>query len=142
MKWVYKFNINRKKEVEVTETKTGENGEEITTKKKEEKIVPIQFAIRKPNRKMHDDAELFYGVKLSEGIKAGLLTKTQLAKRYDNDGGPFSSDQKHQYSVILLNIFEKESEVQKISLNLDNDTEEVKKKKLTTNLIELTQLRE
>ena len=142
MKWVYKFNINRKKEVEVTETSIGEKGEEITTKKKEEKIVPIQFALRKPNRRTYDNAELFYGVKLSEGIKAGLLTKTQLAKRYDNDGGPFSSDQKKNYSVLLLSVFEKESEVQKLQLNLDNLSEEEKREKLTSNLIELTELRE
>ena len=83
MKWVHKFTVNKEKEVEVTETKTGENGEEITTKRKEVQQVPIEFCIRKPNRKTYDEAELFYGVKLSEGIKAGLLTKTQLAKRYD-----------------------------------------------------------
>lgn len=142
MKWVYKFSINNKKEVEVTKTSTGEKGEEITTKKKENKVVPIQFALRKPNRRMYDDAELFYGVKLSEGIKAGLLTKTQLAKRYDNDGGPFSSGQKKQYSVLLLNVFERESDVQKIQLNLGNLSEKEKREKLTSSLIELTELRE
>jgi len=142
MKWVYTFNINRKKEVEVTETLTGEKGEEITTKKKEEKVVPVQFALRKPNRRTYDNAELFYGVKLSEGIKAGLLTKTQLAKRYDNDGGPFSLDQKKNYSTLLVSVFEKESEVQKLQLNLDNLSEKEKKEKLTSNLIELTELRE
>ena len=36
---------------------------------------------------MFDEGELFYGVTLSQGIKSGLLTKAQLAKRYDNDGG-------------------------------------------------------
>lgn len=142
MKWVYTFNINREEEVEVSETKTGENGEEITTKRKENKSVPVKFSLRKPTRKVYDDAALFYGVKLSEGIKAGLLTKTQLAKRYDNDGGPFSDDQKQDYSVLLMSIFEKESEVQKAQLNLENLNSEEKKKRLTDNLVELTELRE
>tara|TARA_Y100001963_G_scaffold16775_1_gene20691 strand:+ start:4144 stop:4983 length:840 start_codon:yes stop_codon:yes gene_type:complete len=142
MKWVHKFTVNKEKEVEVTETKTGENGEEITTKRKEVQQVPIEFCIKKPTRKTYDEAELFYGVKLSEGIKAGLLTKTQLAKRYDNDGGPFSDGQKQEYSTLLLSIFDRESEVQKLQLNLDNVEEEEKREKLTTNLIELTQLRE
>jgi len=142
MKWVYTFDINREKEVEVSETKTGESGEEITTKKKEKKSIPITFSLRKPTRKIYDEAELFYGVKLSEGIKAGLLTKTQLAKRYDNDGGPFSDDQKQDYSVLLMNIFEKESAVQKAQLNLENLNDQDKKEKLTTNLVELTTLRE
>tara|TARA_Y100000401_G_scaffold102029_1_gene92017 strand:+ start:860 stop:1717 length:858 start_codon:yes stop_codon:yes gene_type:complete len=142
MKWVHKFTVNKEKEVEVTETKTGENGEEITTKRKEVQQVPIEFCIKKPNRKTYDEAELFYGVKLSEGIKAGLLTKTQLAKRYDNDGGPFSEEQKQEYSVILLNLFEKENEVQKLQLNLEGIDEDEKKQKLTTGLIELTKLRE
>lgn len=142
MKSVHKFKVNKEKEVEVSETKTGENGEEITTKKKETQQVPIEFCIKKPTRKTYDEAELFYGVKLSEGIKAGLLTKTQLAKRYDNDGGPFSNDQKQEYSVLLLNLFEKENEVQKFQLNLEGIDEEEKKQKLTTGLIELTKLRE
>lgn len=142
MKWVHKFTVNKEKEVEVTETKTGENGEEITTKRKEVQQVPIEFCIKKPNRKTYDEAELFYGVKLSEGIKAGLLTKTQLAKRYDNDGGPFSDEQKQEYSVLLLNMFEKENEVQKLQLNLEGADEEEKKKNLAVSLIELTKLRE
>jgi hypothetical protein len=142
MKWVHTFNINREEEVEVSETKTGESGEEITTKRKENKSVPVKFSLRKPTRKVYDDAALFYGVKLSEGIKAGLLTKTQLAKRYDNDGGPFSDDQKQDYSVLLMSIFEKESEVQKAQLNLENLNSEEKKKRLTDSLVELTELRE
>ena len=136
MKWVYKFVINREKEVEVTETKSGENGEEITTKKKEVKQVPVEFGIKKPNRRTYDE------VKLSQGIKAGLLTKTQLAKRYDNDGGPFSNDQKQEYSTLLLNVFDKENEVQKLQLNLEKISEEDKREKLAMNLVKLTQLRE
>ena len=34
MKWVYKFEVKREEEVEVSETKVGDKGEEITTKKK------------------------------------------------------------------------------------------------------------
>jgi hypothetical protein len=142
MKWVHKFTVDKEKEVEVSETKTGENGEEITTKRKETQTVPVAFALRKPNRRTYDEAELFYGVKLSEGIKAGLLTKTQLAKRYDNDGGPFSNDQKQEYSVLLLNVFDKENDVQKLQLNLEGLSEEEKRRKLSTSLVELTQLRE
>jgi hypothetical protein len=41
-----------------------------------------------------------------------------------------------------MNIFEKESEVQKAQLNLENLNSEEKKKRLTTNLVELTELRE
>ena len=50
--------------------------------KEVEKEVKRDFFVRRPNRKLYDDAELYYAVKLSEGIKAGLLTKALLEKRW------------------------------------------------------------
>lgn len=47
MKSVHKFTVNKEKEVEITETKTGENGEEITTKRKEVQQVPILLTVAK-----------------------------------------------------------------------------------------------
>ena len=107
MKWLYEFAVNDQKEIEQIETSQDDQGNEIKTTKKVKKIVPVKFKILKPTRKMFDDAELFYGVKLSEGIKAGLLTKALLAKRYQNDGGAMSEPEKEKYSKLYIELYNK-----------------------------------
>ena len=87
-KWLYHFEVKKDVEKKVEEKSKDEKGEEITITKTVTEQEPSTFAIQKPNRKIYEDAELFYAVKLSEGIKAGLLTRALLAKRYKNDGGP------------------------------------------------------
>ena len=67
--------------------------------KKVKKEVPYKFFLRRPTRTMTDEAELYYGVKLAEGIKAGLLTKALLEKRFENDGGTRSDDENEQYHL-------------------------------------------
>ena len=80
MKWLYEFAVNNEKEVEQVEVTNDAQGNEVKTTKKVKKVVPTKFKIQKPTRRQFDDAELFYGIKLSEGIKAGLLTKALVAK--------------------------------------------------------------
>ena len=84
MKIIYDFTIPREEEVEETVTSKNDKGEEVKTTKKTKKSVDKTFVLKKPGRKLYDEAELFYGVKLSEGIKAGLLTRALLAKRFNN----------------------------------------------------------
>lgn len=140
-KWLYTFTINRKVDKKVTEKQKGEKGEdiEITTTVKES--VPISFSLKKPNRKLYDKAELFYGVKMSEGIKAGLLTRSLLAKRYDDDGGAFSESEKQRYSELYALIYNKENEYQRLQVNLDNKDQELKEALGESLLKELAALR-
>lgn len=140
-KWLYTFTINKKVDKKVTEKQKGEKGEdiEITTTVKES--VPISFSLKKPNRKLYDKAELFYGVKMSEGIKAGLLTRSLLAKRYDDDGGAFSESEKQRYSELYALIYNKENEYQRLQVNLDNKDQELKEALGESLLKELAALR-
>jgi len=142
MKWLYEFAVNDQKEIEQIETSQDDQGNEIKTTKKVKKIVPVKFKILKPTRKMFDDAELFYGVKLSEGIKAGLLTKALLAKRYQNDGGAMSEPEKEKYSKLYIELYNKESEFEKVSLNLENISPEDKAAKIAKLIAELTEIRQ
>ena len=75
MRILNEFTIPKEEDVQETETSTNENGEEVTTTKTVKKSVDKTFVVKKPTRALYDEAELFYGVKLSEGIKAGLLTR-------------------------------------------------------------------
>ena len=53
---------------------------------------------------MTDEAELYYGVRLAEGIKAGLLTRALLEKRFENDGGTRSDDENKEYQKIITKL--------------------------------------
>ena len=137
-KWLYNFTITKREQIVTEEVSKNKDGEETTTKKKEtvEKEIPLK--LKKPNRRLYDEADLFYGVKLSEGIKAGLLTKTLLAKRYENDGGPMSNPEKEEYANLYIELYDKENLVQKIQLNLEKEPEETRREKLKDALVEMS----
>ena len=90
MKKLFDFRIKKTTTETKKESSKNDKGETVTVEKDVETVVSQKVVLRKPNRSLYDEAELFYGVRLSEGIKAGLLTRALLAKRFSNDGGiPF-----------------------------------------------------
>ena len=118
-KFLHEFTLNRETEVEEIETSKNEKNEEVKTTKKQKKIEVVPFRLLKPNRKLFDEAELFYGIKISEGIKAGLLTRSLLAKRYQNDGGSMSEVERRRYTELYIELYRLENELQKLQLNLE-----------------------
>lgn len=129
MKKMFEFTINQEKEIEKVEETKNEQGEQVKITKLVKENIPLKICIQKPTRSLFDEAELFYGVKLSEGIKAGLLTRALLAKRFSNDGGIFSEIDKEEYTKLYVGMFELQTEFQKLSLkDLSTRTEEEKAK--------------
>jgi hypothetical protein len=115
MKKIYEFVLPKTEEVEVSVTEE-KDGKEVTTISKETKSVDKKYFIKRPTRKLFDEAELYYGVKLSEGIKAGLLTRALLAKRFSNDGGVLSDTEKKEFSSLYSDLFDKQVELQALDL--------------------------
>jgi hypothetical protein len=103
-KYLYTFTESEVKEVEKIEESTNDNNELVKTIKKVKEEKPVEFALKKPTRAMLDDAELFYGVKLAEGIKAGMLTRTLMVKKYDKDGGIFTDGEVEKIKILLEEI--------------------------------------
>jgi hypothetical protein len=126
LNWLHKFKVTKEQKIKEEEKTTNEKGEEIIVKREVTKNVPITFAMRKPNRRLIEKGELFYGVKLAEGIKAGLLTRPLLAKRYKNDGGPLSDTEKKRYAEVYLNMLKMQDELERIKMNPDNLSEEAR----------------
>ena len=106
MKRIYEFTVDREEVVKEETVEKKKDGTEVKTSKDVKKSVPHKYFLRRPSRAMTDDAELYYGVRLAEGIKAGLLTKALLEKRFDNDGGIRNDKQDEQYKEALV-ILEK-----------------------------------
>lgn len=129
MKTLFKFKLNQEQEVEEIEQTTDEKGESIKILKKVKKQIPQGFAIKQPNRAMIEDAELFYGVKLADGIRAGLMTRALLEKRFLNDGGILSDTEKDSLKVLYSTLLDDKTALEKLESGPKN--EETKKEKET-----------
>lgn len=141
MKKLFEFMVPKEVEVEETEITKNEKGEEIKTTKKVKKKEQVKIFLRKPTRALFDEAELFYGVRLSEGIKAGLLTRALLAKRFTNDGGVLSEEEKNVYATLYVALFERQNEFQKLSIKDESERSEEEKVRYKEVVAELTELR-
>ena len=106
MKKLFDFRIKRTTKETKTESSKNDKGETVTVEKEVEIVKSQKVVLRKPNRSLFDEAELFYGVRLSEGIKAGLLTRALLAKRFSNDGGILSDEDKNRYADLYLKLYD------------------------------------
>lgn len=135
MKTMFEFEIYHEKEIDKVETSVNEKGEEVKITSKIKTTIPVKLAIKKPTRSLFDEAELFYGVRLSEGIKAGLLTRALLAKRFNNDGGVLSDEEQKEYNDLYIDFFNLQSEFQKLSIKQEALRTEEEKKEIQ-NVIE------
>jgi len=135
MKTMFEFDIYHEKEIEKVDVSTNEKGEEVKVTSKVKTTVPVKLAIKKPTRSLFDEAELFYGVRLSEGIKAGLLTRALLAKRFNNDGGVLSDEEQKEYNDLYLQFFNLQTEFQRLSIKEEAIRTEEEKKQIQ-NVIE------
>ena len=142
MRILNEFTIPKEEDVQETETSTNENGEEVSTTKTVKKSVDKTFVVKKPSRALYDEAELFYGVKLAEGIKAGLLTRALLAKRFNIDGGILSDPEKEKFSKLYMSLFEKQARVTDIENKPKRDRTKEEEIELELILEELSASRE
>jgi len=147
MKTIYEFDVSKEGTVKETEESVDESGQKITITKDVIKQVPHKYFLKKPTRVLFDEAELFYGVKLSEGVKAGLLTRTLLNKRYVDDGGILSDKTKTAENEAYKDLYNCQNELEQL-LGLEEkdrpDYFETKKAELEQKIIvikdSLTQL--
>ena len=124
MKKLYEFTIEKKEVVKEKSESENEKGEKVTVEKEVEKSVPHRFFLKRPTRSMYDEAELFYGVRLAEGVKAGLLNHALLAKRYNNDGGIFSEDQIDDFSTTYFDLLHDQTDYQQLAIKGEERSKE------------------
>jgi len=130
MKKLYNFTLQKTEKVQETVVETNDKGQEVKTSTEVEKPVDKQFFLKRPTRRLFDEAELYYAIKLSEGIKAGLLTRALLAKRFSNDGGVLGEAEKEEYQVLYEDLFEKQVEHQGLLLKAKSERTEVEEKEM------------
>jgi hypothetical protein len=122
-KWLYTFKVPRKYTKTVKEESTDEEGNKITISKEKDVIEDVEVFLKRPTRKMFDECNLFYSVKVSEGVKNGLLTRSMINKRYQDDAGALSEEEKKHFNEKYGELLLKEKEFQVLQLNLQDDKE-------------------
>ena len=130
MKRLYEFTLDKKEKVTKKVQDTNKDGEEIMVEKTVEENVPHKYFIRRPSRTMLDDAELYYGVQLAEGIRAGMITRPLLSKRYSNDGGIMNDIQQKALTETSEKIKKLYEEQEKIIVIDEKKRTAAQKKKL------------
>ena len=122
-KWLYSFKVPRKYIKTVKEEGQDEEGTKITISKEQEVVEDVEIFLKRPTRKMFDECNLFYSVKVSEGVKNGLLTRSMINKRYQDDAGALSEEEKKHFNEKYGELLLKEKEFQVLQLNLQDDKE-------------------
>ena len=134
MKILYTFNVKKEEIVEKVE-KTKEGDVEVEKKTKVKELVDKKYFLKKPVRKDFEAGKLFYGVKLADGVRDGLLTRSMLIKRFSDDGGILSPNQKDKYSKLYADFFIKQNQLQKLLLQDVTKVDEKEKTKIESDLL-------
>lgn len=137
MKIIYKFKLEQEKEVEELVTKRDDTGKEFKVPEKVKKLSARSFVLKRPTRNLYDDAEVYYASQVSELIKKGVLSAVQLNKRYLNDGGILSDEQKKEYATLYTEVAIKKSEYDKINNIPEAERKDEEKEKLKSLLDDL-----
>jgi len=125
-KYIYDFTVKVPTEIEKENTTT-ENGVETTIKTKEKGTKDIKILIKKPSRKEREDADLEYSRYFFQMQDAGLYTKQQVAKRYNDAGGDLSKTEVEFYNELQLKLTTSTMEAQRYLIRGDSASEDEKK---------------
>lgn len=136
---IYEFTLEKKekKKVEV-ERKNKETGEVETIVQNKTVKVPVKYVIKKPTRRVIDEAEAQYAVEMSKNIKRGIVTKAMLVKKYADTGGTLTEEE----TKDMVRKLQKSNEISnKIQLLTATKKKESKKEieQLTSELLVLRQ---
>ncbi len=140
MNTIYKFKLEQEVEVEESVTKKDTEGKEFKVLEKVKKNVPKNFVLKRPTRGLYDEAEVFYAIQTSDLIRQGVLSAVQLNKRYLNDGGILSEEQKKQYGNLYAEVAIKKNqydEIAKIPEKERKEQDKVNSERLLNELVEL-----
>lgn len=140
-KRIYEFVVNKEEEIEESIDSKDDSGGDIKIVKKIKKEVPKKFFIKKPERSLVEEGQLFFASTFSEYIKKGLLTKAMLAKSYADNNGIWSESDKQDYANSFVQLVAAEQDL--INLNKEDqsspDIEKlIKEKEETRNKLRLS----
>jgi len=136
MENIYEFTLNKKVKKQVEKKRKNKQGEEETILSTQTVNCPVKFIIKKPTRRLADDAELFYSIQLSKAIKMGIVTKAMLIKKYADNGGALSEEESRELLKSMKKLNDLENEYKLLEVT-KNKAEKEKSEKILTEIITL-----
>lgn len=136
MKTIYEFTLKKKVKKQVEEKRTTKEGEEEIVLVNKTVSVPVKFVVKKPTRRLVDDAEVFYSVQLSKAIKMGIVTKAMLVKKYADNGGALSEEENKHLLKSLKALNDMQNEYQLLEVSKKKEDEQ-KKEELKLKIVSL-----
>lgn len=140
-KWIYSFTLNKEVPTQKSEKSKNDAGEEITITKTVKESKPFSFKLKKPNRKIIEDGDIFYAAKVGEYLKAGLLSKNLIAKRFENDGGDLSETTRKEYNQAINDYYSFTLELEKLKTKPEAELTEEDKTKIADLKVSINELR-
>lgn len=113
-KWIYNFTISRKIKSKKEEASKDAEGNDITITRDVLVDKDYHFKIKKPNRKIIEEADIFYAAKMGEFLKAGLLSRNLIAKRLEDDGGDLSKETLKETQEKIKEYYTLSLEIEKL----------------------------
>lgn len=121
---IYEFTLKKKVKKQVETKRKNKDGEEETILSNRTVSVPVKFFVKKPTRRLADEAEVFYSVQLSKAIKMGIVTKAMLIKKYADNGGALSEEESKQLLKSLKKLNDLENEYKLCSVKKTKESKE------------------
>lgn len=134
--YIYEFTLKKKVKKQVETKRKNKDGEEETILSNRTVSVPVKFFVKKPTRRMADEAEVFYSIQLSKAIKMGIVTKAMLIKKYADNGGALSEEESKLLLKSLKKLNDLENEYKLCFVNKTKDSEK-KSEKLALEIVTL-----
>lgn len=132
---LYTFTLNVPTLADETTETIDESGQKITITKTVKKDCLRRFGLYKPTRQLVEDAELFYGVCLADGLRKGLIPRRLLAKKYEDEGGIVSAAEQAKRNELFKRFEELTSRLREL-LNSPSEARTEEVEKLTKELTE------
>lgn len=130
-KWIYSFSLDKEILIDKSEASKDETGADIVITKKVKEKKPFSFKIKKPNRKLIEEADIFYAAKVGEYLKAGLLSKNLIQKRLENDGGDLGEETKKEFTDVIARFYEVRNEMDELQKVISEKNIEEDKQKFS-----------
>lgn len=127
MKRLHTFVINKIVEKDVPTAEKDKDGKDITVVRKQKTEEPNTYLIKRPTRSDHDSAELFHDISFGKDVRAGILTRSEIIKRFANE------------DVVIKKVYEdyaaKENELQRINLSEKSEENVARRQKIESELL-------
>lgn len=131
---IYDFIIKKPVTEKVKTVRKNQDGEEEEITKNKTVKKDVKIVIKKPSRRLSNEAAEQYSVELSNCVKKGILTKAMLTKKYADTGGALTENE----TTELLKKLQKSSELSnQLQLLESQEASDEEKAKITEQIIQI-----